>query len=254
MKTVWLMMAKEWKTFFHTPFGMLVVPLFFILSGSYFASNLDAYNTFAHPNQGIEGIQGLNVMGFLLVPFYESLFNVFIFIIPLITMRSFAEEKKSATYELLLSYPIPPWGIVLGKYLGLLAIVFLLLGGSGIYPLIVAWKGQPYWPQILATYLGYALFIILFVAIGLWASLLTENQLVSAIITYAAFFLSFLIGYVAHLVGAPFDQWFANFLVFEHLGSFRAGLVFLGDIVVFVGLAVLFLVIAYYRLRRHYIR
>lgn len=254
MKTVWLMMTKEWKTFFHTPFAMLVVPLFFILTGAYFASNLDAYHTFAHPNQGIEGVQGLNVMGFLLVPFYESLFNVFIFIVPLITMRSFAEEKKSATYELLVSYPISPWHIVLGKYLGLLAIVFLLLAGSALYPCIVAWKGYPFWPQVFATYLGYALFTILFVAIGLWASLLTENQLVAAIITYATFFLSFLIGYVAHIVGAPLDVWFANFLVFEHLNTFRSGLVFLGDIVVFGGLTAVFLVIAYYRLRRHYTR
>lgn len=254
MKTVWLIMQKEWKTFFHTPFAMLVVPLFFILSGSYFASNLDAYMTFAHPNQGIEGIQGLNVMGFLLLPFYESLFNVFIFIVPLITMRSFAEEKKSATYELLVSYPIPPWTIVIGKYLGLLAIVMMLLAGSMVYPIITAWKGQPYWPQIMSTTLGYSLFLMLFVAIGLWASLLTENQLVAAIITYAAFFLSFLIGYMAHLVGAPFDAWFSNFLVFEHLQSFRTGLVFLGDIMVFLGLTSILLVIAYYRLRRHYIR
>lgn len=254
MRTVFFIMQKEWKTFFHTPFAMLVVPLFFILSGSYFSSNLDAYMTFAHPNQSIEGVQGLNVMGFLLIPFYESLFNVFIFIIPLITMRSFAEEKKSATYELLISYPIPPWSIVLGKYLGLLAIVLALLAGSLVYPLITAWKGAPYWPQIFSVYVGYTLFVFLFVAIGLWASLLTENQLVAAIITYAAFFLSFLIGYVAHLVGAPFDAWFANFLVFEHLQSFRTGLIFLGDIVVFIGLSVIFLMVAYYRLRRHYIR
>lgn len=249
-------MTKEWKTFFHTPFAMMVLPLYCVLCGSYFSANVNTYLTFARPNESLQdvGVVGLNVMGFLLVPFFESLFNVFVLIVPLITMRVFSEERKAGTYELLVSYPISPWEILIGKYLGVVGIILCLLGGSGVYPLIVAHYGHPYLPQIASIYFGYGLFMILYAAIGIWASLLTENQLVAAVITYAAFFLSFLIGYLAHLVGAPFDALLTNFLVIAHIQSFRAGLIYLGDVAALVCGTVLFMVLAYWKLRRHYVR
>lgn len=256
MKIVWLLATKEWKAFFFTPFAMIVLVLYFVLCGSYFSTNLEAYLNIAHPNESLSELNvklaGLNVMGFLLQPFFESLFNIFMFVVALITMRVFAEEKKSATYELLVSYPVGPWQILLGKYIGTLSIVLSMLGASLVYPIIIQQFGPVYWPQVWTTYLGYTLFLMVYVAVGVWASLLTENQLVAAVITYGAIFLSFLVGYVAHIVGAPLDRFFANFLFIEHLNSFRQGLLFLGDFVVYcVGTAV-FLALAFLRLKRHY--
>lgn len=256
MKVIWLVAYKEWKAFFYTPFALILMPLYLVLAGSYFTSNLETYMNMAHPNETLVGLsatfKGLNVMGFLLQPFFDSLFNIFVFIVALITMRVFAEEKKSATYELLVSYPITPGKILAGKYLGVLSIVLAMLALSLVYPLIIQYFGQPYWAQIWTTLLGYVMFLMVYVAIGVWASLLTENQLVAAVITYGAFFLSYLIGYLARLVGAPYDQFFANFLLIEHLQSFRAGLVFLGDIAVYLAGTIIFLALAFLRLKRHY--
>lgn len=254
MTRVALIFWKDLKSFFHTPFAMVILTLFLVLCGSYFTANLDTYLTFAHPNETMGGIRGLNVMGHLLTPFFDSFFNILVMIVPLITMRTFAEERKIGTYELLVSYPVRPWEIVLGKFLSLVAIVFLMLALSLVFPLIVAWKGHPYWPQIGAAYVGYALFLLLYVALGVWASILTENQLIAAIICYAIYSLSYLLKYLAYISPEPINQFFANFLVSAHLSSFKAGLVFSGDLAVFLCTTLFFLTAAYMRLRRHFIR
>jgi ABC-2 type transport system permease protein len=228
--------------------------MYLVLSGSYFIGSLDTYLTFAHPNETIQGVLGLNVMGHLLTPFFDSFFNVLVLIVPLITMRTFAEERKIGTYELLISYPVHPWEVIFGKFLSLIAIVMTLLSLSLVFPAIVAWKGHPHWPEIITTYSGFVLFLFLYVALGVWASILTENQLIAAIICYAVYSLSFLLGYLAHIAPAPLDQFFTNFLVRSHLSSFKAGLVFLGDIAVFICGTMFFLTAAYMRLRRHFIR
>lgn len=254
MKRTLYIFWKDWKSFFHTPFAMVILPLYLVLCGSYFVANLEAYLTFAHPNETMQGVRGLNVMGHLLTPFFDSFFNVLVLIVPLITMRTFAEERKIGTYELLVSYPVRPWEIVVGKFLSLVLIVFLMLALSLVFPAIVAWKGHPYWPQIGAAYLGYALFLLLYVALGVWTSILTENQLIAAVVCYAVYSLSFLLGYLAHISPAPFDKFFANFLVNAHLGSFKTGLIFLGDLAVFLCGTVFFLTATYVRLRRHFRR
>lgn len=254
MKNVWFLIVKEWKSFFYTPFAMVVLPVFLVLSGSYFVSTLDGYLQMVSPNEASMLVLGVNVNQHLLMPFFNSLLNIFVFIIPLVSMRTFSEEKKSATYELLVSYPLTPMQILLGKYLGLLFIMMFLLALSAVYPVFVMWMGHPTVAMIVTVYLGYALFVMLFSAIGLWASLLTENQFIAAVITYAVYFLSFLITYLAFISPAPFDRVFSNFLVVAHLESFRQGLLFQGDIAVFLACTMLFLTLSYDQLRRHYTR
>ncbi|PIR20802.1 MAG: hypothetical protein COV45_04390 [Deltaproteobacteria bacterium CG11_big_fil_rev_8_21_14_0_20_47_16] len=256
MRVIWLIATKEWKAFFYTPFAMILLPLFLVLSGSYFASNLESYMNLAHPNESMGdvgfAVQGLNTMDGILRPFFDSLLNVFIFMVALITMRVFSEEKKSATYELLVSYPVTPGKILWGKYLGTFSIVLSMLALSLVYPIIIQMFGHPYWPQVWTIYLGDFLFLMVYVAIGVWASLLSENQLVAAVITYGAFFLSFLLGYLAHIVGTPYDRFLANFLLIAHLSSFNDGLVFWGDLAVYTAGTSFFLTLAYLRLKRHY--
>lgn len=254
MKNVWFIMVKEWKSFFYTPFAIVVLPVFLLLCGSYFINSLDFYLRMAMPDDASAVVQGLNVNQHLLMPFFNSLLNVFVFIIPLVGMRTFAEEKKTATYELLVSYPITPMQILMGKYLGLLSTMLFLLALSAIYPAFVMVMGHPTVAMIGTTYLGYGLLIILFSAVGLWASLLTENQFIAAVVTYAVYFLSFLFAYLTFIAPAPLDRIFANFLVVAHLESFRQGLIYQGDVVVFLVCTVLFLTLAYDQLRRHYTR
>lgn len=254
MKKLTAITLRELKVFFQSPYAMVILPVFLLLCGTYFNTTLNTYLTFARPSDTTMKVEGLSVTQHLIVPYFKSVLNVFVFIVPLITMRSFAEEKKLQTYDLLVSYPLRPWQILGGKFLGALIIVMGLLALSGIYLLVVVFKGEPYLPVVGTIYLGYTLFLIFYVAVGVVASLITENQLVAALISYAALLTAVLFQWLAFVSPAPWDRVFAHFLLFAHLESFRHGLVYLGDIPAYLGPALFLLLLGYLRLRRHFIR
>ncbi|MFH1653688.1 MAG: ABC transporter permease [Pseudomonadota bacterium] len=245
---------NEWKIFFHTPFAMLIIPLFIALCSIYFYAKLDSFLSLLNPSDAATTVKGLNINSFLLLPFFKDMLNVFIFIIPLITMRTFAEEKKMGNFELLISYPVRPEKILFGKYLGVLTIILLLLLLSFIYPLITIIFGDPYLPLILSTYLGFFLFILMYSALGVYASLLTENQIIAAIITYGAFFGTFLLRWLAYVSFSPLDKFFQNYLFVVHINNLMNGFMFTGDIAMYLCTTGIILTLAYWRIRRHYVR
>ena len=245
-------MMKEWKLFFYTPFALIILPLFMLLCGTYYYSALDRYLNLTNPNQTLKVISGVTTTTHLLLPYLQNLLNIFIFAIPIITMRSFSEEKKLGSYDLLISYPLSPWQIFFGKYLGALTLSLLLLLLSFIF---VGWtilKGDVFLPQIFSAYLGLFLFILFYNAVGVLASLLTENQIVAALIGYGVFFSTILFQWLAYVSGAPWDTFFANFLFVSHLDSFRNGLIFVGDVAAFICMTSALIIAGYWKLRKHY--
>lgn len=245
---------NEWKTFFHTPFALLLVPSYVALCGVAFYSSLYTYYQMAYPSDTSTGVQGLNVTVHLLIPFLGGLFKVLVLIVPLLTMRTFAEERRSGTFELMVTYPVKPHEIILGKYFGVLTIILGMLSLSFVYPAFVFLRGEPVIPQILNIYLGYILFIVFYVSVGVYASLLTENQLIAAIITFGILLSSHVFSWIAFVSPSPFDRIAANFMVAAHMSSFQNGLLYLGDIVCYISLAVFFLLLSYWRLRRYFVR
>jgi ABC-2 type transport system permease protein len=254
MKKTIIIALREWKVFFFTPFAMVIIPLYLTLCGIFFYAKVDRYLTLANPNDTLQRSAGLNLNAHLLIPFLSNLLNIFIFIVPLITMRTFSEEKKTGTYDLLVSYPVRPWEIIIGKYIGASALVLLLLGLSLLFPAFVLWKADPYLMQVASAYLGLILFIFFYVAVGVIASLLTENQFVAAIISYGIFFSTVLFQWLAYISVAPWDRFFANFLFVSHLDSFNSGLIFLGDIAVYLCVTTVILIGGTWKLRKHFIR
>jgi ABC-2 type transport system permease protein len=254
MKLVCAIAIREWKHFFQTPFAMVILSVFLLLCGVYFNASLTNYLSYVNPTESTARVLGLNITSHVLVPYFKSMLNVLIFIVPLITMRMFSEEKKLQTYDLLISYPIGPWKILFGKFIGTVTIVLALLFLSMSYSIITIWKGEPYLPIIYTTFLGYALFIIFYVAVGIVASLATENQIVAAIICYVIILATNFIQWLAFISPAPWDKFFANFLLLVHLESFRTGLIFVGDIVAYLGISLFFLLLGGLKIRRHYIR
>lgn len=252
MKKILALMSKEWKLFFYTPFGLVIVPLFLILCGTYYYSALDRYLTLISPQQNFRVLSDVNVTTHLIIPFLQNLLNLFIFIIPIITMRSFSEEKKLGSYDLLISYPLHPLEIFFGKYLGTLTLGLSLLGLSGLYVSYTLIKGDAFLPQVLSAYLGLFLFILFYTAAGVLASLMTENQIVAALITYGVFFSTILLQWLAFVSKAPFDKFFANFLFVSHLESFRQGFIFAGDIAAYLCSTMALVLIGYWKLRQHY--
>jgi ABC-2 type transport system permease protein len=247
-----LIAQREVKHFFQTPFAMVIVTIYLVMCGVYFSSEVDKYLTLTNPSDTTVQVVGATVNKHLLLPFFGSIFNLLLFFIPLITMRSFAEEKKMATYDLLVSYPIKPWEIILGKYLGTLTLVLGMLGWSFLYVLVILFKGHPYMPEVYTAYLGYFCFIIFYTAVGIVASLSTENQIVAAIVTYLALLGTAIIQWLAYVTPAPWDKFFAHFLLLSHIQTFVSGTIFSGDIVAYLSVTAVFLLIGYLKIRKHY--
>jgi len=156
--------------------------------------------------------------------------------IPLITMRLFSEEKKMKTDELLMTSPVSINSIVLGKFLSSLCFFLVILGLTAIYPWILFKYGTPA-PElgpILTGYLGLFLLGACFIAIGLLASSLTENQIVAAVIGFVTLLLFYVIGWPASTVGPTAGKVLEYLSLLDHFTGFSKGLLESKDIIYFL--------------------
>lgn len=181
----------------------------------------------------------------------ESLFSlapyVFMFLIPAITMRTFAEEKKTGTMELLLTRPLTDWDILLGKYFSSLVLVIFALAPTVVYYFSVYQLGQVVGnidtPGTIGSYIGLILLGAVFTSIGLLSSVLTESQIVSFIV---ALFLCFIFfegfGYLANIRDtSDFSYYIVQFGISHHYETIRKGLIDSRNLVYFISIIVLML-------------
>lgn len=185
----------------------------------------------------------------------DTLFNlgpyVFMFLIPAITMRTFAEETKGGTIEILLTKPLTDWQITFGKFLASWVLVLLAVAPTLLYYYAIYQLGNPVGnldtPGIIGSYVGLCLLGALFAAIGLFASSLTDNQIVSFIIAvFLCFFFYDGFGAVAGIdVWGQFSLFWEQLGIVFHYNSLSKGLLDLRDIVYFLGMIFLFLMGTY---------
>lgn len=167
------------------------------------------------------------------------------FCVPLVTMRSIAGEVRRGTLELILSAPVPLWGVLVGKWLGVLAVSALLLGLTAPFVVLLTWIGDPDLGAVFSTYLALLLCCGLFTAVGVFASAVTTEPTVAGMVTLALLVPSWLAG-----VGLPYApasaRWvLAQLSVAEHLWSFARGVLDSGDVAWFVLSTGLFLFAAW---------
>ena len=174
MTNFWAVLGKELRSYFLSPFIYLVSAVFLLVSGYYFYTDLVFYVQFGF---------GMNIME----NFWQLLFNdlryVVLLIVPFLTMRLFAEEKRLGTIELLLTYPMRDAELFWGKFAACTLATVFLLSWTALYPVIM-YQLQPFeWTAVLAGYIGLLLIAISFVACGLFISSLTDNQVVAGFAT-----------------------------------------------------------------------
>ena len=174
MTNFWAVLGKELRSYFLSPFIYLVSAVFLLVSGYYFYTDLVFYVQFGF---------GMNIME----NFWQLLFNdlryVVLLIVPFLTMRLFAEEKRLGTIELLLTYPMRDTELFWGKFAACTLATVFLLSWTALYPVIM-YQLQPFeWTAVLAGYIGLLLIAISFVACGLFISSLTDNQVVAGFAT-----------------------------------------------------------------------
>jgi ABC-2 type transport system permease protein len=156
---------------------------------------------------------------------------VLLFFIPMLTMRLFAEEKKSGTIELLLSYPVRDGEVLAGKFLAAAALYAVLLVLTLLYPGLVAYFTRVEWGPILTGYLGLLLTGTTFLAVGLLVSSFTENQIVAGFGTFGVLLAFWIIGWGAEFAGGNARSVLQYLSITEHMDSFTRGLIDTKDLV-----------------------
>ena len=203
---MWAVLKKEFKTYFLSPIGYIVIGVFLFVFSVFFYLTTVEY--------------GSVDLGSLY--YYTALYGLMI-IVPILTMRMFAEERKSGTEQLILTSPISMIDVVLGKLLAALAVIVITLLISFIYFFIVSYFGTPNLSVVLVHMLGFILVSAAALSIGMFASSITENQIIAGIITIAFLIMS--------LFMQDLNSVFDNLAIMNFYQKFPSGVISLSEII-----------------------
>jgi gliding motility-associated transport system permease protein len=237
----WLpVFKKEMRLYFGSPVAYVVFTFFLLISGWFFSQIFLFYSdasmrSFMQPQFG----QNLNVIENVMRPLFTNMSVVLLFFIPMLTMRLFAEEKRSGTIELLLTYPVRDGEVLAGKYLASLALFALLLALTLLYPGLVAYFTRLEWGPIFTGYLGLLLTGAVFLAVGVLVSSMTENQIVAGFGTFGILLAFWIVGWGAEFAGGTLRGVLQYLSIGDHLDSFTRGLIDTKDLVYYVSGVVL---------------
>lgn len=215
MRHVGAIAAREVRSLFVTPAAYVLLAGYSVLAGYFFFVGLGFFVQRVQQVQQLqmlEYLQRMNLNSEVIAPSFGSFSVILVFLIPLVTMRTFAEERANGTFELLLTSPLSTWEIVLGKYLGVLAPILLLVGISGCFPALLLLYGNPELQQTLAGLLGLFCYSAALAAIGCFASALTQNQIVAAVVAIIVGLILYLLEFLAQLAPPGVGQELIRYL------------------------------------------
>ncbi len=225
LKTVFTLFKKELWSYFNSPIAYIFIAVFLIAGNWLFFQNFFLYQQASLRN------------------FFSLLPWIFLFLAPALTMRLWAEERKSGTAEFLFTLPLTDWQAVLAKFFGALAFVGLALLATLTVPFTVASLGRVDIGPIVGGYLGALFLAGSYLSIGLFVSAMTKNQIIAFIVGLAACFIFFIIGYDFVVLTAP--AWLSPVMSFiglgNHFDNIARGVVDTKDVVYYVSFIFLFL-------------
>lgn len=219
--------GREIRAYFVSPLAYVVTALFLLISGFLFALIFDqtreATLRYLHSNVSV----------------------IWLFVVPALTMRLIAEESRTGTIELLLTNPVREYEVVLGKYIACLLLVLVMIAFTLYYPALLMFVGgNPDRGPLIAGYLGLVLQAGAFVAIGLMASALTENQIIAALLAFAIMLVMWLSDGLANALSSPVREVFRYLSITQHFQEFPRGVIDTTHVIFFLSLIVASLVLA----------
>lgn len=232
-------MRKEWKTYFITPAAYAVVALFAFISAFFFYSMLAVFVVQSLGGGGeFGGGANLNVTAQVLQPLTFDIGITLLFLLPMVTMRLYAEEYRGGTMELLKTSPIRRMDIILGKFFAAFGLLLLLLILAGTYVAVVAHYGAPDLRAAAASFVGLALLGGSFLSIGLLISSFTRNQIVAGVITFVLFLLLWVSDWVTAYGSGMVSHVVSYLSVTAHLQNFTQGVIDLKDTIFYLSLII----------------
>jgi ABC-2 type transport system permease protein len=234
MRNVLTICGKEIRGYFTSPIAYLLMGMFALITGFMFYS-ATAYFINAGQQQQLQGqAQPMSVNDYVIGPLLGNAGVIALFLIPMISMRLFAEEKRSGTIELLLTSPISDWEIILGKWLGALVMYFAVIGTTLIdIALLYAWS-TPDWRTIVTGYLGLILQGATVLAIGTFISTTTRNQIIAGGVTFGTCLLLYVLNWVSSYSESAFGKAIAYCSILVHFEPFSRGVIDSKDVIFYL--------------------
>jgi ABC-2 type transport system permease protein len=227
---------KELKSYFASPIAYIVLGLWALLYGYFFVAILSFFvrQSMQMNQMGMQGPQAVNINQQMIKPLLQNVTILVLFLMPMITMRTYSEEKRSGTIELLLTAPVTDFQIIMGKFLGALSLYAVMLLVTMLHIGLLFAYGHPEWKQILTAYLGLLLLGGCFISVGLLISSLTSNQIVAGIVTFAVFLMLWVITWIGSFSGPTVDKLTTYLSIIDHWDDFGKGILDTSHLVYYV--------------------
>lgn len=221
---MWAVIKKEVKSYFLSPIGYIFIGLFLLMSSMFFYLDVVTYGSAQFENM-----------------FYSAT-TILTFIVPVLTMRMFAEERKSGTEQLLYTSPKSITQIVMGKFLASMIVILVTAILTLLYFVILSFLGTPHLQTALVTLLGFIMLSMAYISFGMFASSITENQIIAGVITIGFFIITWFL--------PDFSEALSTFSLINMFNKFPSGLIALEEIVAYVSFSTLFILLTILVLQR----
>jgi len=251
MKTIWSIYIRDLKSTSHSFIAYILVAFFVAIVSYFFVSLTTSFSIMSQQWKTTPGVQDVtfNLTDIVLSNLYFNVAVLVILFVPLLTMRSFSEEKKQGTLELLLTLPIKDYQLVLGKYLSVLTIFILMILPLLMFPLLIQFVGGFFeWPTVITGFIGLVLLGTAFSAIGVFISSLTSNQVVSAVITSGILLMLWVIGWVENYSQSSLAEMTFHLSALSHFKSLAKGVLDVKDVGYYFLVTVFFLYLTIFKL------
>ncbi len=243
MSTIMAIAWREFRSYFLSPIGYVVLALFLLLTGYFFYSSLlEFVNQSLTFDQQASMYGGeppkMNVNNWVVRPYFYNISVLTLFLVPMITMRLLCEEKKTGTIELLMTSPVTELEVTLGKFLAGFGLYLVMLAGTLVAVAILFAIGRPDPGPIVSGYLGLVLVGAACLALGTLVSSLTENQIVAGFAGFALFLLLWLLHWAADYATGPTARVLSSLSVVRHFEDMSKGILDSRDVLFYLSLVV----------------
>ena len=223
MRNVLAIADKELRSYFASPIGYVIIGFFALLFAWFYTSYLE---WFLETSQQMMGPgRSPNVNQQVIAGLLQNSAVIILFVMPMVTMRTYSEEKRSGTIELLLTSPVTDVQIILGKFLGAMGLYAAMLGVTFLSIALLFYFGNPEWRPIVAGYLGLLLMGGCFISVGLLISSFTKNQIVAGVATFGVFLLLWVIDWPARSAGPTVKAILEHLSITQHFSDFARGII-----------------------------
>ena len=250
MRNSYHIYMRELRSYFVSPIAYVVIALFLAISGIFFYLLLQSFiqmsfRMMMQAQQFQMQVPAMNINQMVIRSLFLNMSIITLFMLPMITMKLFSEEKRSGTIELLFTSPITNWEIVIGKFFAALTVYITMILGTVSYVSVLFIYGNPELMPVISGYLGLILMGAMTVAIGGLISALTENQIIAAVGCFGTMMILWFVGFASGFVGPELGAIIKYLSVMEHFTDFAKGVIDSSHMVFYLSFAFFSLFLTY---------